>query len=44
LNRGAVIKRDAEGNPLRMAGIEMDITECRRNDNELAQLMDAIRA
>ncbi len=26
LNRGTVIKRDAEGNPLRMAGIEKDIT------------------
>jgi PAS domain S-box-containing protein len=25
LNRGIVIKRDAEGNPLQMAGIEMDI-------------------
>ena len=35
LDRGAVIKRDSEGKPLRMAGIEMDITEHRRNDEEL---------
>ena len=35
LNRGTVIKRDTKGNPLHMAGIEMDITERRRNDAEL---------
>lgn len=32
LNRGTVIQRDTEGNPLHMAGIEMDITELRNND------------
>lgn len=35
LNRGTVIKRDAQGNPLRIAGIEMDITERKHNDEEL---------
>lgn len=35
LNRGTVIRRDGEGNPLLMAGIEKDITECKRNDEEL---------
>jgi diguanylate cyclase (GGDEF)-like protein/PAS domain S-box-containing protein len=34
-NRGTVIKRDAEGNPLRMVGVAMDVTERRRNDEEL---------
>ncbi|WP_340121755.1 PAS domain-containing protein [Methylobacter svalbardensis] len=32
LNRGTVIQRDTEGNPLHMAGIEMDVTELRNND------------
>lgn len=32
LNRGTVIKRDTDGNPLHMAGIEMDITEFRNKD------------
>ncbi len=35
LNRGTVIKRDTQGNPLRIAGIEMDITERKHNDEEL---------
>lgn len=35
LNRGAVIKRDTRGNPLRMVGIEMDITERRHHEEEL---------
>ncbi len=35
LNRGTVVKRDAQGNPLRIAGIEMDITERKHNDEEL---------
>ncbi|MDI1291789.1 MAG: PAS domain-containing protein [Methylobacter sp.] len=37
LNRGTVIQRDAEGNPLHMAGIEMDITE-RRNSDKIKTL------
>lgn len=32
LTRGTVIKRDSEGNPLHMVGIEMDITEHRTNN------------
>ncbi len=35
LSRGTVIKRDTQGNPLRIAGIEMDITERKHNDEEL---------
>jgi diguanylate cyclase (GGDEF)-like protein/PAS domain S-box-containing protein len=35
LNRGTVVKRDSKGNPLRMTGIEMDVTERKRNDEEL---------
>ncbi len=35
LNRGIVVKRDSNGNPLRMAGIEMDITKHKHNDEEL---------
>lgn len=35
LNHGMVIKRDAWGNPLRMAGIEKDITVQKHNDEEL---------
>jgi len=34
MNRGTVIKRDFEGSPLRMAGIEMDITERRRREQQ----------
>jgi len=32
MNRGTVVKRDPEGNPLRMAGIEMDVTERRHRE------------
>lgn len=35
LNRGAVSERDAKGNPLRMAGTEMDITERKLAETEL---------
>ncbi len=35
LNRGVVTKRDAEGNPLRMVGVEKDITEHKQNHDEL---------
>ncbi|MGZ8181708.1 MAG: sensor domain-containing protein [Methylobacter sp.] len=35
LSRGMVVKRDTRGNPLRMAGIEKDITDLRHNDEEL---------
>lgn len=35
LSRGTVIQRDTEGNPLRMVGIEMDITESKDIDEKL---------
>lgn len=35
LDRGAVIKRDTEGTPLRMAGIEMDISKRKCNEEKL---------
>lgn len=35
LNRGVVSKRDTMGNPLHMAGIEIDITKNKRNNEEL---------
>ncbi|MDI1291953.1 MAG: EAL domain-containing protein [Methylobacter sp.] len=35
LDRGAVIKRDTEGSPLRMAGIEMDISNRKCNEEKL---------
>lgn len=35
LNRGIVIKRDSKGNPLQMAGLEIDITERKRKDEAL---------
>lgn len=34
MSRGTVINRDSEGSPLRMAGIEMDITERRHREQQ----------
>lgn len=37
MGRGRVIKRDAQGKPLRMAGIEIDITARKRAERELKE-------
>ncbi len=42
LDRGRVISRDAAGTPLRMAGIEMDISERKRVETTLREERDLI--
>ncbi len=42
MNRGTVIKRDSEGHPLRMAGIEMDITERRYREQRDKEHVDQL--
>jgi PAS domain S-box-containing protein len=42
MNRGTVIKRDPEGQPLRMAGIEMDITERRYREQQDKEHVDQL--
>ncbi|MDO8312452.1 MAG: PAS domain-containing protein [Sideroxyarcus sp.] len=43
LDRGTVLERDAEGNPLRMAGIEIDISERKQAQNDLLEAKRALQ-
>ncbi|MGZ4956757.1 MAG: PAS domain-containing sensor histidine kinase [Methylobacter sp.] len=42
MNRGTVIQRDPEGHPLRMAGIEMDITEGKLREQKDMEHLDEL--
>lgn len=43
LDRGRVFARDAQGNPLRMVGTELDVTARRRADEEVRRLRERDR-
>lgn len=44
LHRGRVVERDADGNPLRMLGVDIDIGERKRAEEELARRAEQLRA
>lgn len=41
LTRGQVIRRDAQGKPLKMSGVDIDISDRRRAEERLSTILDA---